>query len=100
LLDAAELLRIAGVDLLSGTKLGRELWEGDVAAFVYFALVLFVSAITYRMIEVPGRAWFRRLAGSRPYSEDSRVELQHPVQRQVLPTRQFGDDVTNRQKHL
>jgi len=66
LVDAAKLLRLAGVDLFSGIKLGREPWEGDVAFLVYFALVLFVSAITYRMIEVPGRAWFRRLAGSRP----------------------------------
>jgi peptidoglycan/LPS O-acetylase OafA/YrhL len=99
-MDAAKLLKLTRGDPFSGLELGRELWEGDVAYLVYFALVLCVSAITYRMIEVPGRAWFRRLAGSRPYSEDSRVELQHPVQRQVLPTRQFGDDVTNRQKHL
>ena len=79
LVDAAKLLRLAGVDLFSGIKLGREPWEGDVAFLVYFALVLFVSAITYRMIEVPGRAWFRRLAGSRLYSENSRVDLQRPV---------------------
>ena len=47
-----------GGDPFSGIKLGRELWEGDVAFLVYFALVLYVSAITYLMIEVPGRAWF------------------------------------------
>jgi len=78
--SAANLLRkTAIIDLFSGTTLGREPWEGDVAVLVYFALVLCVSAITYRTIEVPGRAWFRRLAGSRPYSEDSRADLQHPV---------------------
>jgi len=77
---AASLLRkTAIIDLFSGTTLGREPWEGDVAVLVFLALVLCVSAITYRMIEVPGRAWFRRLAGSRPYSEDSRADLQHPV---------------------
>jgi peptidoglycan/LPS O-acetylase OafA/YrhL len=75
LLDAARLLRMAGIDLFSGTMLGRELWEGDVAYLIYFALVLFVSAITYRMIEVPGRAWFRRLAGSPPYSKDNSVHV-------------------------
>src|SRR5436309_2790145 len=80
LIGAAKLLeKTAGTALFSGIALGRERWEGDVAFLIYFALVLFVSAITYRMIEVPGRAWFRRLAGSRLYSENSRVDLQRPV---------------------
>jgi peptidoglycan/LPS O-acetylase OafA/YrhL len=56
-------LKMAGGDSFSGIKLGGELWEGDVVYLVSFALVLFISAITYRIIEVPGRAWFRRLAG-------------------------------------
>ena len=62
LLEAGRVLRAAGADFLSDGKLGRELWQGDIAGLAYFASVLFVSGITYRMIEAPGRAWFRRLA--------------------------------------
>ncbi len=75
LVEAARLLRIAGVDILSGTKLGRDLWQGDVACLVFFALVLCAAALTYRLIEVPGRTWFRSLAGTASSSQDRRLEL-------------------------
>lgn len=62
LLEAARVLRAAGADFLSDGKFGRELWQGDIAGLAYFASVLLISGITYRMIEAPGRAWCRRLA--------------------------------------
>jgi peptidoglycan/LPS O-acetylase OafA/YrhL len=38
-------------------------WPAGILPFVYFAVVLLVSAASYRFIEVPGRDYFNRLAG-------------------------------------
>jgi len=77
LLDAAKLAELAGIDLYSGGRLGRTPWEGDLANVVYFALVLGVAAFTYRAIESPARAWFRRLAATAPRKE-ARIEMLQP----------------------
>jgi len=46
---------------------GTQGWQGDVAYFVYLAMVIAVSCCTYRWIEKPGREWARRMV-----SRDSR----------------------------
>ena len=84
--DAFKLLKVLGVDLYSDERFGRGLWEGDLVYVVYFALVLCAATITYRVIEVPTRAWFRRLAGS-PVQEKTRVELKTAPQPAVIPIR-------------
>jgi peptidoglycan/LPS O-acetylase OafA/YrhL len=84
LLDAAKLLEMAGVDLVVGGMVGRSRWEGDLAALVYFALVLSVASITYRVIEAPGRARFRRLAARSPQHRERRAVLQRDESR-LLP---------------
>lgn len=43
-------------------SLGADRWAGDVALVVYLAVVIAVSAATYRLIEAPCREWVRRLA--------------------------------------
>jgi peptidoglycan/LPS O-acetylase OafA/YrhL len=75
LIDCVKLFRLGGIDLVSGTKIGRRLWEGDVVYLVYFLVVLGVAAATYRVIEMPARAWFRRLATPRA-RRDARIAMQ------------------------
>ncbi len=41
-------------------SLGADRWTGDVALCVYLAIVIAVSAGTYRFIEAPCREWVRR----------------------------------------
>ena len=60
LADCLKLLRLARVDLISGFEHPR--WQNDLLALVYIVLVLGAATLTYRTIEVPSRAWFRRLA--------------------------------------
>jgi peptidoglycan/LPS O-acetylase OafA/YrhL len=62
LADCLKLLKLKGIDLMAGTQTGRQLWENDLLSLVYLTLVLAVAALTYRIIEVPSRAWFKRLA--------------------------------------
>ena len=75
LIDCAKLLSLGGIDLISGSTIGRRVWEGDAVYLVYLLLVLGLAALTYRWIEVPTRAWFRRLA-SAPARQDARIEMQ------------------------
>jgi peptidoglycan/LPS O-acetylase OafA/YrhL len=42
--------------------LGTDRWAGDVALLCYLAIVIAVSAATYRFIEAPCRDWVRRVA--------------------------------------
>jgi peptidoglycan/LPS O-acetylase OafA/YrhL len=74
LVDGAKLIKRAGLDLVSEID-GSRPWENDVVSLVYFLLVLGVAAVTYRAIEVPARAWFRRLAMPRP-RQDARLAMQ------------------------
>jgi peptidoglycan/LPS O-acetylase OafA/YrhL len=67
LVDCAKLFRLAGIDLMQA--------NGDLVSLVYFLLVLGVATVTYRWIEVPARACFRRLA--LPQSrQDARIAMQ------------------------
>jgi peptidoglycan/LPS O-acetylase OafA/YrhL len=60
LADCLKILRLAGLDYIAGIDSVH--WRNDVVALVYIGFVLAVAALTYRAIEVPARAWFRRLA--------------------------------------
>lgn len=60
LADCLKIVRLAGVDFIAGIESSH--WQNDVLALVYIVFVLAVAALTYRAIEVPARAWFRRLA--------------------------------------
>jgi peptidoglycan/LPS O-acetylase OafA/YrhL len=64
LVDCAKLIKRLGIDLIPQIESSQP-WKNDVVSLVYFLLVLGVAAFTYRMIEVPGRAWFKRLATTR-----------------------------------
>jgi peptidoglycan/LPS O-acetylase OafA/YrhL len=44
---------------------GLSPWQGDVWSIVMLALVIGVSVLTYRFIEVPSRSWFRRVGQAR-----------------------------------
>ena len=72
LADCVKLLRLVGIELIAGAESASELWQNDVLYLVYIVLVLGVAALTYRTIEVPARAWIRRLATRR----DVRVAMQ------------------------
>jgi peptidoglycan/LPS O-acetylase OafA/YrhL len=60
LADCLKIARLAGVDFIAGIESAH--WHNDVLALVYIVIVLAVAAFTYSAIEVPARAWFRRLA--------------------------------------
>jgi peptidoglycan/LPS O-acetylase OafA/YrhL len=75
LADGLKLLGRAGIDLVAQLESASHLWQNDLVALVYIVLVLGTATATYRTIEVPGRAWFRRLATPRA-REDARIELQ------------------------
>ncbi|HET7365780.1 MAG TPA: acyltransferase [Burkholderiales bacterium] len=77
LLDAAKLASVGGIALYADGKLGRGPWQGDLAYLLYFAFVLGVAAFTYRTIEFPARAWFRRLARAAP-RKVARIEILQP----------------------
>jgi peptidoglycan/LPS O-acetylase OafA/YrhL len=74
LADCLKLLRPAGIDLVSGAKTASHIWQNDVVYLIYIVLALSVAALTYRTIEVPARAWFRRLAEPRA-RRDARVAM-------------------------
>ncbi|MDE2447039.1 MAG: acyltransferase [Alphaproteobacteria bacterium] len=70
LLNIAKLVQtMAGVTLLSRFSregavvemLGQKPLQGDVWTIAFIVIVIGVSALTYRLIEVPSRDWFRRL---------------------------------------
>jgi peptidoglycan/LPS O-acetylase OafA/YrhL len=75
LADGVKLLRLAHIELIAGSENANGLWQNDVLFLIYIVLVLGVAAGTYRVIEVPTRAWFRRLA-SAPARQDARIEMQ------------------------
>ena len=48
-------------------SLGSDRWAGDLALVCYLAIVIAISAATYRFLEAPCRDWVRRVArGPRP----------------------------------
>jgi peptidoglycan/LPS O-acetylase OafA/YrhL len=53
----------AGIPLRA--YLGVEKWAGDLALAVYLLTIVGLSMLTYGMVEVPCRAWFRALASRR-----------------------------------
>lgn len=55
----ADTLRLAQAH---GISLVDSKWAGDLVILVCLAVVVAISALTYRLIEAPGRAWFRRIA--------------------------------------
>jgi peptidoglycan/LPS O-acetylase OafA/YrhL len=57
--------------------LGRQLWQGDLYYVVYLGLVIGTSWLTYRFIENPSRAWFRRLADGRLMRKTSTARPQN-----------------------
>jgi peptidoglycan/LPS O-acetylase OafA/YrhL len=54
LLRVGKVAGVRAVDLI-----GVEKWAGDVLTLAYLALVVLISALTYRFIEAPAREWFR-----------------------------------------
>ena len=75
LLNVASLLQsktgitLYGTGLHEGVEvklLGATPWQGDLWCVVMIAIVLVVSWVSYRLIEVPGRDLFRALAGRLP----------------------------------
>jgi peptidoglycan/LPS O-acetylase OafA/YrhL len=84
LVDCLKLLRLGGIDLISGSRIGRQLWEGNAVYLVYLVLVVGLASVTYSAIEVPSRAWFRRLA-TRGARHDARTELQNAPRPGVIP---------------
>jgi peptidoglycan/LPS O-acetylase OafA/YrhL len=75
LADCLKLLRLTGIDLVTGAQSASQIWQNDVVYLVYIVLVLAFAALTYRTIEVPARAWFRRLAAPQP-RQDARIAMQ------------------------
>jgi len=75
LADCIKLLRLGGIDLIAGSESPSQLWQNDVVSLLYMLLVVGAAAVTYRVIEVPTRAWFRRLARPRA-RQDARSAMQ------------------------
>jgi len=75
LVDCAKLVKRLGFDLISEIESGHP-WKNDVVSLVYFLLVLGVAAGSYRVIEVPARAWFKRLATRA--GRDARLAMRRP----------------------
>ena len=83
LADGVKLLRLAQIELIAGSENASRLWQNDVLFLIYIVLVLGVAAGTYRLIEVPARSWFRRLAGPRA-RQDARIAMQTAPRRAVI----------------
>ena len=50
--------------IMDGYKtIGTNLWMGDFAYILYAVMVICFSSLTYLLIEVPSRNWFRKKAG-------------------------------------
>jgi peptidoglycan/LPS O-acetylase OafA/YrhL len=59
----ADGLRLASAQgIFPGDSLGSSRWTGDLLVVVSLAIVVAAAALTYRLIEAPGREWSRRLA--------------------------------------
>jgi peptidoglycan/LPS O-acetylase OafA/YrhL len=80
--DGVKLLRLAHIELIAGSENANGLWQNDVLFLIYTVLVLGVAAGTYRVIEVPARSWFRRLARPRA-RQDARIAMQAAARRAV-----------------
>jgi peptidoglycan/LPS O-acetylase OafA/YrhL len=64
-----EVLSVGQHEGQSVKLLGRTPWEGDLWTALLVVLVIGVSYLTYRFIEVPAREWFRKMAsGKKPMS--------------------------------
>jgi peptidoglycan/LPS O-acetylase OafA/YrhL len=74
LADCVKLLSLAQIELIAASENASRLWQNDVLFLIYIVLVLGVAAVSYRMIEVPARSWFRRLAAPRA-RQDARIEM-------------------------
>jgi peptidoglycan/LPS O-acetylase OafA/YrhL len=69
-----ELLTLARERGFPGAQhLGVDRWAGDAVILAYMVLVIAVSALTYRFVEVPARDWFRRVAPRRPTAVGARA---------------------------
>jgi len=56
--------RKMGIVVFNEQQIGAEMWQGDIAYFVAFGLVVGVSYLTYNFIEQPGRRQSRGLANA------------------------------------
>jgi len=83
LADGVKLLRLAQIELIAGSENASRLWQNDVLFLIYSVLVLGVAAGTYRVIEVPARSGFRRLAAPRA-RQDARIAMQTAPQHAVI----------------
>ena len=43
-------------------RIGTTIWQGDMFCLVYLCVLIMVSYLTYKIIEEPGRLWFRKAA--------------------------------------
>ena len=63
---ATAVSALTGMQLLtSGRWFALDLgsrWIGDIASIVFLVVVILISSVTYRWIEVPGRRWFNSLS--------------------------------------
>ncbi len=63
---ATAISALTGMQLLtSGRWFALDLgsrWIGDIASIVFLVVVILISSVTYRWIEVPGRRWFNSLS--------------------------------------
>jgi peptidoglycan/LPS O-acetylase OafA/YrhL len=65
--------RKMGIPLFNESRIGAELWQGDISYVVCLALIVGVSYLTYNLIEQPGRRQSRKLAQAIfPLSEGSK----------------------------
>jgi peptidoglycan/LPS O-acetylase OafA/YrhL len=83
LADCVKLLRLGGIDLIAGSESPSQLWQNDVVSLLYILLVVGAAAVTYRVIEVPARSWFRRLAKPRA-RQDARIATQTAPRHAVI----------------
>jgi peptidoglycan/LPS O-acetylase OafA/YrhL len=83
LADCVKLLRLGGIDLIAGSESPSQLWQNDVVSLLYILLVVGAAAVTYRVIEVPARSWFRRLARPRA-RQDARIATQAAPRHAVI----------------
>jgi peptidoglycan/LPS O-acetylase OafA/YrhL len=58
-----------------------QLWQNDVVSLLY--MVVGAAAVTCRVIEVPARSWFRRLARPRA-RQDARIAMQTAPRHAVI----------------
>lgn len=56
--------RKTGIVLFNDSRMGAEMWQGDISYIVTMALIVGVSIFTYNFIEQPGRRQSRKLANA------------------------------------